>query len=323
MGDTAGLAPLALAALAAFPGLTVDVVMGRASASVPVVQDWIAAHPSVRLMLDAADMAAQMSRADICVGAGGMSSWERCSLGLPAVIVEVADNQHDAIAGLVQSRAAFGLSLTEARTGQLGPRIAQAIAQAPDMSARAADLCDGQGTARVLAALTGRLRPMTAADMQMLFDWRGQPHIRAASLNTAPLVWEKHTIWLEQTLQRTDGLWLIYTENDRPLGHINAVRKEGDLWHWSFYIGAKDAPKGAGGRMLAAFLHQLLQRPDMAGISAEVRADNAPSLALHRALGFRQVAKSGGRPACLHFGQMRCSRKAGDDKIARGRVDAV
>ena len=87
------------------------------------------------------------------------------------------------------------------------------------------------------------------------------------------------------------------------MGHINAIRQAGNLWHWSFYIGAPDAPKGTGGRMLAAFLHHLLQRPDMAGITAEVRIDNAASLALHRALGFRD---SPANPGLLAFRLDRC-----------------
>ncbi len=289
MGDAAGLAPLALAALADSADLSVDVVMGRTSASVPAVQNWIATHPDVRLILDTSDMAGLLTQADLCIGAGGMSSWERCSLGLPAVVVEVADNQHASIAGLVQAGAAIGLTLGQAQAGGLGPAIAQAIAQAPTMAARAAALCDGQGTGRVLSALSGQLRAITAADARLLFDWRGQPKVRAASLNQNPLIWEDHLIWLEQTLKRPDSLRLIYSENSRPLGSVNAVQQPGHLWLWSFHIGPPDTPKGTGGRMLATFLHHLMQRPDMAGITAQVRHDNAASLALHRALGFRQA----------------------------------
>ena len=313
MGDAAGLAPVALAALADFPGLTIDVVMGHSSPTAPAVQDWTRTHPNVRLILDTSDMAGLMARADLCIGAGGMSSWERCTLGLPAVLVEVADNQHDSIRGLVDAGAALGLTLQQARAGGLGPVIARAIQDAPAMATRAAALCDGHGTARVLCALSGHLRPLRAADAAMLFDWRNQPHIRKASLTTTALIWENHLIWLEQTLKRDDGLWLIYAEQDRPLGYINAIRRAGDLWHWSFYIGAPDAPKRAGGRMLAAFVHHLLQRSDMAGITAEVRHDNPASCALHRALGFRQ---SPAGPGLLAFRLDRC-----DVERRLGRAD--
>jgi UDP-2,4-diacetamido-2,4,6-trideoxy-beta-L-altropyranose hydrolase len=39
------------------------------------------------------DMAQLMARADLAIGAGGVTAWERCYLGLPALIIAVADNQ--------------------------------------------------------------------------------------------------------------------------------------------------------------------------------------------------------------------------------------
>ncbi|NIN33852.1 MAG: UDP-2,4-diacetamido-2,4,6-trideoxy-beta-L-altropyranose hydrolase, partial [Gammaproteobacteria bacterium] len=39
------------------------------------------------------DMAKVMHQADLAIGAGGTTSWERCCLGIPSIVVIVADNQ--------------------------------------------------------------------------------------------------------------------------------------------------------------------------------------------------------------------------------------
>ena len=46
------------------------------------------------------NMAELMATADLAIGAGGSSSWERCCLGLPTILVVIANNQIDIAEGL-------------------------------------------------------------------------------------------------------------------------------------------------------------------------------------------------------------------------------
>lgn len=304
MADAAGLAPLALRALAGFADLEAEVVMSAASQSRAEVATLVAANPRWRLTLDAGDMAARMAAADLCLGAGGMTTWERCCLGLPTVLVSVADNQRGTVEALATTGAAVTLDLDAARQpGRLPSAIAAAREDAAGLAYRAAALVDGQGAARVMDVLEGGLRPVSPADAQRLFDWRNLPQIRAMSLTEAPLDWKRHVDWVARAATRDDGLWCIYAEGGRDLGHVNA-RREGRTWHWGFYIGAEDAPKGAGRRMLAAFLRALLARDDFDRLEAIVKPGNAASVALHRGLGFREVASDS--PDLLAFTLSRC-----------------
>lgn len=43
------------------------------------------------------NMAELMAKADLAIGAGGSTTWERCFLGLPSICVVVADNQMEAV----------------------------------------------------------------------------------------------------------------------------------------------------------------------------------------------------------------------------------
>lgn len=43
-------------------------------------------------------MAELLAWADLAIGAGGISMWERCFMGVPAMVTSVADNQKETIA---------------------------------------------------------------------------------------------------------------------------------------------------------------------------------------------------------------------------------
>jgi L-amino acid N-acyltransferase YncA len=228
-----------------------------------------------------------MAEADLCIGAAGMSSWERCALGLPSLTIAVADNQTASLAGLANRGAVVPLTLEQARDpATLTQAIAETIERAAELSVASAALCDGLGADRVLDALDWRFHPMDLSDEKRLYSWRNSPEIRAVSHNSDPLDPDQHAQWIRRTAGRTDGIWAIYHEGDTPLGFASAVPGD-NAWTWSFYLGADCAP-GTGTRMMQRFLTHLSTR-NVPRVVGEVKADNAASVALHRRLGFQQV----------------------------------
>lgn len=51
----------------------------------------------INLVIDAENMSELMSGADVAIGAAGATTWERCALGLPTVIIKTAENQSTVI----------------------------------------------------------------------------------------------------------------------------------------------------------------------------------------------------------------------------------
>jgi UDP-2,4-diacetamido-2,4,6-trideoxy-beta-L-altropyranose hydrolase len=156
MGDLDAVTARIVAALVpAFPRLAFDVVLGAAAQSLPVLR--AAADPRVRLHVDTPDMAALTAGADLAVGAGGSSAWERATLGLPAATVILADNQR--AMALAMARAGLTLALDVAAPDfepRLQSAVGQLLADAPlrqGMASATAALCDGQGAARFAEAL--------------------------------------------------------------------------------------------------------------------------------------------------------------------------
>jgi UDP-2,4-diacetamido-2,4,6-trideoxy-beta-L-altropyranose hydrolase len=71
----------------------VDVVIGAANPRVAQMRERLAAFPRGRLLCDAKTMAEMMNAADLALGATGMTSWERCAVGLPSIVGAIAENQ--------------------------------------------------------------------------------------------------------------------------------------------------------------------------------------------------------------------------------------
>lgn len=84
----------ALAKIALPADVKLSVVMGRHAPALERVCLAAAGMPwPTRVLVDVEDMASLMSEADLAIGAGGSTTWERCCLGLPTIVVPLAENQ--------------------------------------------------------------------------------------------------------------------------------------------------------------------------------------------------------------------------------------
>ncbi|AHL32976.1 polysaccharide biosynthesis protein [Pseudomonas brassicacearum] len=102
------------------------------------------------------DMAQLMADSDLAIGAAGSTSWERCCLGLPTVLIVLADNQQQVAKGLEQAGAVYVLQ----RTQRIAEHLPQALASLSSstafrtaMSQAAQRIADGNGMATVIQYL--------------------------------------------------------------------------------------------------------------------------------------------------------------------------
>ena len=89
---------------------------------------------------------------DLAIGAVGGSSWERCCLGLPTILVPIAENQKPAAKNLDNAGAGI---LVDCSTDQFEIDLGDAFDKLSnsevrrEVSRRAAGICDGNGGSRV------------------------------------------------------------------------------------------------------------------------------------------------------------------------------
>ena len=131
----------------------VTVLMGTAS---PWIDDVVSLAARSQLhtevMVGIADVAAVMSQCDLAIGAPGTSAWERCCLGLPSILVVIANNQTKVAAELSAVGAACIIDRDKIHTSlasQIDRFVREPKALA-DMSQNAAGLVDGLGVQRII-----------------------------------------------------------------------------------------------------------------------------------------------------------------------------
>lgn len=152
---------LTVARAAAAVGAAVDVVVGAAYAFEPELRKLAARFPKLAVHVHTPHMAALMDQADLAIGAAGSSSWERCTLGLPTILVALADNQLEGARSLVEAGAAVSLGwhdqVGEAEVAGALETLMADPARIRAMASAAAHVADGLGTRRVADVIEHRL----------------------------------------------------------------------------------------------------------------------------------------------------------------------
>lgn len=237
-----------------------------------------------------------MAQADLFIGAGGGTSWERAALGLPTICIAVAANQQ----ANAEALAAIGAHL------YLGPcetvsvvALQQAIAVLVanyglrhSFAERSHRLVDGQGARRVAAALAGeclQIRPATLADARLLFDGRNAQAVRHNSVQSQPIEWGNHLAWLTTTLADAQRLLLIAEAGDGPVGvlryDLSGIRADVSIYLLEGRFGL------GWGRALLFKGEQFVKSrwPRLYALDALVLPDNQASINLFREAGYVQA----------------------------------
>lgn len=157
--DRANLTGMALRAfqILELSEIALDIVIGASYLYVEELEMAARTRGRARIYTQLPDLSELMSNADLAIGAGGATTWERCCLGLPSVIVGTGDNQRlacEALAadGLVKYVGGVSDTVTDMLTGAIS-RLVNAPSQMELYSKGCSQLVDGCGTSRVIKYL--------------------------------------------------------------------------------------------------------------------------------------------------------------------------
>ena len=293
--DEPNFTAAALTALARFNLERIDVVVGASNPHAEALATFCKALPQVRLLQGVENLAELMTACDLSIGGGGGMNWERACLGLPSLVVALAENQGPVIAALLAEGLVLGsaegaapdAALIEAgfRLAAKAPALLQGLAQ------RSADLTDGWGAARVADAMMPTVapsfRPAREDDCERVHRWRNHPDILKVSADPAPIPLEQHRRWFLSALADTNRRILMACLGDTPVGVVR-FDIAGDCATLSVYR-APEGGEPVRGLIRAAGDWAREHLPDCRRIAAEVMAGNTASRSAFLRAGYRDV----------------------------------
>jgi UDP-2,4-diacetamido-2,4,6-trideoxy-beta-L-altropyranose hydrolase len=238
-----------------------------------------------------------MAAADLAIGAGGTTTWERMCLGLPSIVVSIADNQRRSCevlagAGLI-GYAGDSAQLEIERLRQLILAACASPHELVEQSRLNLGLVDGLGTLRLREAMCPSpehetlLRLARKDDVHHYFAWANDPQVRRNAINQSPIAWTDHCQWFTRKLGDRDSHLFVLETGGLPVGQIR-FDLEGRRARISYSIDTDVRGRGWGRRLVALGLEQM-RRVGPLRILAQVKDGNDASSAVFRRLGFTET----------------------------------
>jgi UDP-2,4-diacetamido-2,4,6-trideoxy-beta-L-altropyranose hydrolase len=137
--------------------IVIDVVIGNLNPYHDEIKILTSKIPNTSCHHNVENMAELMASADLCIGAGGTTTWERCCAGLPTIAIILAENQKNISESLDKEGALINLgwyhNVTENNIKEGIEGLIDNPQKMVSMSGKSRRLVDGEGVNRVCDAI--------------------------------------------------------------------------------------------------------------------------------------------------------------------------
>jgi hypothetical protein len=217
--------------------LQADVVVGMNHPARQQIDELVRNRPGTRLYGSLPSLAGLLACADVSVGAGGTTTWERLCLGVPSVVITIADNQELPTRCLA---AAGGVRWIGTSTTANVSNIAAGIEQLLADPALGTVEVDGLGALRVAASMIApaadrlHVERATLAHMGVFLEWRNDALTRQMSFDPEPVPVQDHRRWFEGKLcnPRSDLLTTSTTQRSFRMPSSQSFADSGWAVSW-------------------------------------------------------------------------------------------
>ncbi len=303
--DIPNMTEIALEALSTsrLQKLEVDVVIGSNFIHRDKVVRFAKSRPHTRVFGPQLHLANLMASADLAIGAGGATTWERLCMDLPSLVICTADNQIPATKATVSSGLIRFLGIAEHVTVEaIELAVLQEIVAAERIGKQRkgiAPVVDGKGAQRVAEILIPTpksslaLRPANASDVMTYFVWVNDPKVRSSAINSSTIDLMTHINWFGQALDKSDCKLYVMEANGLPIGQVRFER-QGEVTVIDYSLDQDVRGRGWGCQLIKLGIESLSNAAtETITLCATVKDSNLVSAAIFERLGFARSGISG------------------------------
>jgi UDP-2,4-diacetamido-2,4,6-trideoxy-beta-L-altropyranose hydrolase len=280
--------------------IILDVVVSESSPYLSEIEKLSNQNSNIYLYKNLPTLAYLMLKADLAIGAGGATSWERCCLGLPSLVITLANNQISIAEELDKSNFIKWMgnvnSLTIPKIKQEINNVLKDLDLVHEWSIRCKELVDGKGTERVASILMLnsntplKARKANLDDEALILQWANDQLVRKNSLNPNIIDANSHKTWFYNRLRNPDKCKIIIIETDKglPIGQVRFDLFD-EVWEIDYSLTAYSRGKGLGTLVLKIAILNFQKETSGAKFYGMVISENWPSRKVFENLGFREL----------------------------------
>jgi len=215
--------------------LFIDVVIGSANPHQKEIKEHIDSNHRIKLYIQVDNMAEIMNNADLALGAGGSTTWERMAVGLPSIVITTAENQVPFNKELDQDNYIYWIGNIKQVSQQKIRYAVLNVLRNPqklyEMSERVKQLVSTRGTKivsnlliRGLNKKTLTVRQAKLSDCKLYWYWINDNLAIENSINQEKIDMEYHNKWFNDKVKDENTILLVIESEFGAVGQVRFDR---------------------------------------------------------------------------------------------------
>jgi len=289
-----------------YPNFEKHVIIGKGFSNIDEIKTEADKRTTLIYYPDAKRMKKEMLETDICISAGGQTTYELARVGVPTIGICLAGNQRMSLEKWQKER--FIEYVGWYNDGDLIRKISngfnniQSYLRRKGLSSIGKSCVDGKGAERLTqiiqekALLQSRegsvllkLRNITKDDCRDIWRWRNHPEVRKVCYETEPILYKEHQKWFsDKIIDANVDFFIVENENKQKIGQVRFEKKSKNTVYINVNLNPNFFGKGLGSKIIKNTTGYFINKYSGVGnIIAEILDSNIVSQKAFKKAGYK------------------------------------